>query len=190
MAVARIGRKLMHPFRVFLRRSSEWVAHRIKAQTGVFTFIALVCVALVGLDVLHLYDQRSHAIAEGRQETANLARSLAQHADDTILAVDAVALGLVDRIERDGTGPEVLERLSGALRARMALLPQLNGITTSDADGNLVVTSQPMTQQVNIADREYFQFHKANSDLAAHVGAPVKSRVTGAWVIPLTRRIN
>jgi two-component system, sensor histidine kinase and response regulator len=98
----------MHPFRVFVRRSSEWVAQRVEAQTGVFAFIALACVAIVGLDVLHLYDQRSHAIAEGRQETANLARSLAQHADDTILAVDAVALGLVDRVERDGTSPRCL----------------------------------------------------------------------------------
>ena len=180
----------MHPFRVFVRRSSEWVAQRVEAQTGVFAFIALACVAIVGLDVLHLYDQRSHAIAEGRQETANLARSLAQHADDTILAVDAVALGLVDRVERDGTSPAVLERLSGALRARMALLPQLNSITVTDADGNLLVTTQPMTEKVNIADREYFQFHQANSDLAAHIGAPIKGRVTGAWVIPLTRRIN
>src|ERR1700722_2383722 len=125
----------MHPLRVFLRRSSEWVAHRIKAQTGVFAFIALACVAIVGLDMLHLYDQRSHAIAEGRQETANLARSLAQHADDTILAVDAVAIGLVDRIERNGTSPAVLERLRENFLARMAVLPQLNSITATDADG-------------------------------------------------------
>ena len=55
----------MHPFRVFVRRSSEWVAQRVEAQTGVFAFIALACVAIVGLDVLHLYDQRSHAIANG-----------------------------------------------------------------------------------------------------------------------------
>jgi diguanylate cyclase (GGDEF)-like protein/PAS domain S-box-containing protein len=180
----------MHPFRAFLRRSSEWVAHPVKAQTGVFAFVALMCMAIVGLDAFHLYDQRSQAIAEGRQETANLARSLAQHADDTILAVDAVALGLVDRIERDGTSPAVRERLREAFLARMALLPQLNSITVTDADGNLLVTSQPMTQKVNIADRDYFQFHKANSDPGAHIDAPVKGRVTGAWVIPLIRRIN
>lgn len=42
----------------------------------------------------------------------------------------------------------------------------------------------------NNADHEYFRFHQRHADRSAHVGAPILSRSTGVWVLPVSRRIN
>jgi diguanylate cyclase (GGDEF)-like protein len=44
--------------------------------------------------------------------------------------------------------------------------------------------------QGNNFDREYFQYHLLHPGRGTHVGVPVRSRSTGAWILPLSRRIE
>ena len=67
----------------------------------------------------------------------------------------------------------------------------LNGIFVYDEHGAWIVTSQEsVLKNVNNADRAYFQFHKASSDRGSHISAPVISRSTQKWIIPVSRRFN
>jgi diguanylate cyclase (GGDEF)-like protein len=43
---------------------------------------------------------------------------------------------------------------------------------------------------LNNADRDYFVYHRAHAGKAARIGAPLRSRSSGAWVIPVSRRIE
>ena len=43
---------------------------------------------------------------------------------------------------------------------------------------------------LNVSDRAYFQKLKAGQDDLLHVGAPIESRISGLWGVPLTRRIT
>jgi diguanylate cyclase (GGDEF)-like protein len=52
------------------------------------------------------------------------------------------------------------------------------------------MTSLDRTPLHNNADREYFRYHLNNPDRAVHVGKPVRSRSTGAWVLPVSRRLD
>ena len=47
-----------------------------------------------------------------------------------------------------------------------------------------------LAKPLNVADREHFRVHVEHDSGRLFVGKPVVGRVTGQWVIPVTRRIN
>src|SRR5690606_7637521 len=54
-----------------------------------------------------------------------------------------------------------------------------------------VVNSQEaLRTEFNNSDREYFIFHRDHPDRGPHVGQPVRSRSTGDWIIPVSRRLE
>ncbi|WP_418125593.1 diguanylate cyclase domain-containing protein [Variovorax sp. 160MFSha2.1] len=154
-------------------------------------FVAVVCLALVALDCWNSWQSRMVQLKQMSVATANLARAMAQQADDTIKETDTALIGVVERVEYDGTGPAALERLHKVLAMRVAELPQLDAIHVYDKEGNWVVNSRKVQpQNLNNAEREYFIFHRDHEDRGPHIGIPVKSRTNGKLLVPVSRRID
>src|SRR5690606_6317169 len=60
-----------------------------------------------------------------------------------------------------------------------------------DAHGNWLISSfAQMPTETTVADRAYFKYHQGNPDLSPHIGAAIRSRENGEWIIPISRRIN
>jgi PAS domain S-box-containing protein len=63
-----------------------------------------------------------------------------------------------------------------------------------DKSGDIILSSARNVNEsqpkINVADRAFFQGHKAEQDDQLHVGTPIQSRSTGKWVVPLSRRIT
>src|SRR5690348_11021527 len=95
----------------FLRARAQRLRARISLQAGAIFFIAFVCLSLLGAEAQSLWQERSDQIAYAKATTENLARSIAGNAENTLLATDGILVGLVERLETDGTGPAALERL-------------------------------------------------------------------------------
>ena len=163
---------------------------RLTLQLGAFGLVAFVCLLLAGSEALRIWDARSDALRDGVNNTTNLARAVAQHAADTIRSSATLLNGLVERLEEDGTQPAALERLHRILQIQKAALPQLAGLYVLDQDGMPIVNALPLLQPASFAERAYFQYHREHSDRGAFVGAPIRSRATGQWVIPVSRRFN
>jgi diguanylate cyclase (GGDEF)-like protein len=154
-------------------------------------FVAVVCFALVAIDCWNSWYARSVQLQQMRVATSNLARAMAQQADDTIKAADSALVGIVERVEHDGTGPAAVERLRKVLAAQVDEFPQLDGLHIYDEDGNWVANSRrTRPQNLNNADREYFVFHRTHEERGPHIGIPVKSRTSGELLVPVSRRIN
>ncbi len=154
-------------------------------------FIFIMCAVLVGSDIWRSFTARSVQLGEVTTATANLARAMAQHADDTIKEADLVLSGIVERVRHDGTAPPVLERLHQLFSARLSELPQLDGLYLFDRNGELIASSSPgPLRSYSNADREYFIFHQTHPDLSVHIASPLRSRSTGKWTIPVSRRID
>ncbi|SAK43637.1 multi-sensor hybrid histidine kinase [Caballeronia glebae] len=154
-------------------------------------FIVVVCVLLVGTDLWRSVAARRVQIDEMTSATSNLARAMAQHANDTFKEADTTLIGMVERVEEDGTSPAALARLHRSLASRVEQLPQLNGLFIYDKTGAWIVNSQPtLESRFNNSDREYFAYHRTHTDQGAHIGPPVKSRSTGKWIVPVSRRID
>ncbi|MFZ6780409.1 sensor domain-containing diguanylate cyclase [Undibacterium sp. Ji83W] len=164
------------------KKSLKWLA---------MGFVIFVCVSLIFMDGWRSWTARKNQLREMEVSTANMARAIAQHADDTIKAADAALLGIDERIQADGTSPGALERLHNLLVLKTAELSQLKGLFVYDENGRWLVNSLPSTpSNVNNADRDYFIYHRTHQGNGTYIGAPILSRSSGIWIITLSRRIN
>ncbi|GGF48564.1 hypothetical protein GCM10011611_63710 [Aliidongia dinghuensis] len=173
------------------RLRARLAQHRLSLQTASIGFVLLVCLSLLGVDAWRTYVGRIEALDEAQKDTTNVARSIMHDAEETFDAADLVLEDVAERLEVDGTGPAAMERLHRFLMAHVAVQPRFRGIFVYDEHGNWLTNSLPATPSgVNNSDREYFQFHRHNPSLALHIGAPVKSRSGGEWIVTATRRYN
>ncbi|GGF27023.1 hypothetical protein GCM10011611_36310 [Aliidongia dinghuensis] len=138
-----------------------------------------------------IFRSRAIELDHAETETRNLARSLAEHADDAVRAANSVLVDMVERVEADGTGAAALERLHRHLAAEQAETPGLGGLFLYSDTGDWLASSSPTVPVGrNNAEREYFQYHRDHADLGLHVGTPVVGKTNQDWVIPVSRRFN
>jgi diguanylate cyclase (GGDEF)-like protein len=167
------------------------------------TFRSLICVAvgLIGLAViaigLTVWGLRVDAIEEAANDTGNIATVLAEQTARSVQSIDLVLIELQERIATLGaTTSDELRKLNNPemhhiLTERLARLPQANVIALVDDDGQVVSSSRRWPPpDVNLSDREFFQYFKANSYKTIHVGTPVANRVTGAQTVFFSKSLN
>ena len=157
-------------------------------------FIAITIIA-AWLAVRDLHGER---IADEMKHTNNLAVVLAEQTARAIQAVDLVvqetremvrASGVTDADQfrlRMGT-----EEVHHFLLDRLHSLPQANSIALLDDAGMIVNFSRAWPVPViDASDRDFYRYLREHSDPDAFIGGPVVNKVSGAWVIMLTRRIS
>jgi hypothetical protein len=76
-------------------------------------FVALVCVTIVGLSVWREWEAREVTLKTAEVDLANLAHSLTQHAEDSLDLLDTGIVGVVSRLETDGSDPDTISKLPG-----------------------------------------------------------------------------
>lgn len=156
---------------------------------GVFTI--LVCVSISSITLWQLREARNHELAIANTVVSNLSHSMAQQADDAFDEAAIPVAGIIERLSYDGFESALSPRMHEFLRATAASVEQIQGLFIYDKDGNWAATSLGRTPaNANNADREYFQFHKAIDSSLPYIGQAIRSRTTGDWIIPLSRRIN
>jgi len=151
-------------------------------------FVALVCVAILGMSGWREWSARAAILKSTEAEMANLARSLTQHAEDNFDLLDASIVGIVKRLEADGSGPFTIAKLQNILSARKASLKRIFNIVILDENGNFLATSG--ASGPNLSDREFFIQHLRSPSPDAFVGPAIQSRISGDWLISLSRRFN
>ncbi|HZR75202.1 bifunctional diguanylate cyclase/phosphodiesterase [Bradyrhizobium sp.] len=171
------------------RRSGIGTAH-VLAPRGIACFVALACTVLVGLEISHVIAQRSQVVSDARQDTANLAGSLIQHAELTFRTADAILLGVVERVERKPLDAGLRERLKAWFAKEIKNSNQFVAFGVLDEHGTMVVNMLGAEKPGQFADRDYFIYHRSHDDEELRIGRPVHGRTTGQWHIPVTRRIN
>lgn len=150
--------------------------------------VALICVVILGASGLREWNSRAVRLKTAEVDMANLAHSLTQHAEDSLDLMDTGIVGVVSRLETDGTGPETISKLRKVLVARKDGLKRIYGIVICDENGNWLVSSGALG--ANLADREFFQHHKQSTARDPFIGHPIKSRLDGDWIITVSRRFD
>ncbi|MCY1284926.1 diguanylate cyclase (GGDEF) domain protein [compost metagenome] len=154
-------------------------------------FVVLVGLSLFVCVAWLIWTARDTRLEEAQSATANLAAALAQHAQDTLKKADTVLVGLVERLETDGQAAERLPRLQRFMRRQADELPELHGLFAYDRDGRWLTNSFGyLPAGLNNSDREYFRYHRDHPERGPHVGLPVRSRTSGDWIIPVSRRLD
>lgn len=79
---------------------------------------------------------------------------------------------------------------SARISLQQSYLPVLGGIRGTDIAGNVIYGSATGDRAgANLSDRDYFIWHRDNPDSGLSISKPVLSRVTGEWVLLLSRRL-
>ncbi|WP_434141180.1 sensor domain-containing diguanylate cyclase [Pseudomonas luteola] len=154
-------------------------------------FVCLVIFALTAMECWQVWSGYRQALLEAETSTSNLARSVAQHAEDSIKEIDTLTIGAQERLEWDGLGNIQTERLRALFKRQVAGIPQLHGLFVYDKEGKWLVTDKDVVPEgANNSDREYFIYHQNHTSSEHRIGPVVKSRSTGELILPVSRRIS
>lgn len=154
-------------------------------------FTVLVCLSITTITLWQLRQARNHELEIAETTAANLSRSMAQQADDAFDQAEIPVAGIVERLSFDGFGAATGSRMHDFLRATAANVEQIQGLFIYDKDGNWAATSlNHMPEKANNTDREYFRFHQSFDSILPHISPAIRSRTTGEWIIPVSRRVN
>lgn len=129
-------------------------------------------------------EKRQSTLEEAERRAAQLASATATHVEELIRGID---LGLQQLRSTYGGGnaaafEQTVRSVLGTVGGGV-----LDQVSMVGSDGNLLYHSGGLPGPVNISDREHFRFHAEGGADRLHIGQPVKSRITGRWIIPVTR---
>lgn len=155
------------------------------------TLLVVACVTLCALTGGLLYSQYRDQNAARHAELMNLSSSVLRSTESSITYANMILVGLAERYRHDGETSENLKRMLEIARTRVDWQPEIQGVFLYAADGRwLMTTLSSNTPQRNNADREYFQYHVKNESLTPYIGAPIRSRTTGEWIITVSIRLE
>lgn len=160
---------------------------RYLTRTG--AAVVLACIALLAVvwivTLERISYEREEAIQDAIRNNSNLAVAFEEHTIRTLRGLDRV----VRFIKREA-------ELKGHTLDTEYLIQEgsvdLSIITTAAAvnEHGEVILSMTRSGGVNVADRDYFQYHRDNPSSSLRIGKPQTGRVTGRSAIHLTRRIE
>ncbi len=161
------------------------------SATWLKAFVVVVCLAIVMLEGWRDWGEREQEFARIRAEMTNLAKSLAQHAEDTFELADAILTDVEDRVETGGASFEAIEKMDDFLADRISTLPRIKAVSVYGEDGFLLSSSLPGHRyRINGWNLAFFQHHAQSTDQKWFFGPLIRDPLGGDWVLTLSRRVD
>ncbi|MEY9463678.1 diguanylate cyclase (GGDEF)-like protein/PAS domain S-box-containing protein [Bradyrhizobium ottawaense] len=151
-------------------------------------FVVLTCATILGVSGWREWAARDAVLRGAETEMANVARSLTQHAEDSLDLLDSGVVGVVSRLEMDGTAPATIAKLRTLLEVRKKAIERVHSLAIIDDQGNWLTS--PGTIGSTLSDDAFFRYHQLSPKREPYVGRPVKSLLDGQWVVTLSRRFD
>jgi len=165
------------------------------SQSRTVRVIALSVLAmwltLLAVNAWLVVRERDTAMRIATTADTNLTRAIAQQMDSvfsqTSVVLDTIAFEM-DHADRD---PTTLRRLQPVLVNYAAGIEHLHSLFVFDGQGRRVLSSEATLSPLPAPEtRDYFTFHRDSLSLLSHIGKPIVSRLSGIWLIPVSRRLN
>lgn len=149
-----------------------------------------MCAMLLGMTIWIVWSSREVRLREARATTEHMARTLATQAYMELEIADVMLEDIVEQIRREGNSDATGARLQSHLQQLSRNIVEINGVYIFDRQGEWLAASSGVQQDGNNADRNYFIYHKTHAQLSSHISAPVRSKSSGQWVLPVSRRVE
>ena len=151
--------------------------------------VVLVVAAIWAVTLWEIRAGRARALELEVLKNASLVSSHEERVLRSLEVLDHALLVLRDDYIRSRSAVNLNERI------KMMQLDRdwVGAVTIVDAKGGVLATTataKPAATQLNFADREYFKHHAENPQDTLLVGKPIRGRLTGQWLVSLTRRIE
>ncbi|VVM93603.1 hypothetical protein PS619_02953 [Pseudomonas fluorescens] len=164
----------------------------MKRDTHLVILLLLVIgCSLASLTIWKVLSSRDRALEEVNVHGLNLTQALETYSEGIVRQSSLLLLGLVERLETEGSGPAQIQRLGALINRQQPLMPQMSGITIYDRQGHWLMSSnRPIPAGANSSDRVYFIHHRDDPSREPFIGPPIRSRSNQEWVITVSRRFN
>lgn len=158
-----------------------------------------VCVAItIVAACVASWDLRDQRIADETKDTKNLAVALAEQTGRLVQAVDLVVQETQQMIPASGvTDPDqfrramVTEEVHRFLLDRLRSLPQANSISILDSAGMVVNSSRTWpVPSIDASGRDFYAYWREHNDSSIFIGVPILNKISGSWMIMVTRRVS
>jgi diguanylate cyclase (GGDEF)-like protein len=163
----------------------------------IFLGILILAFIMAGTNLV-ISMQRRAAIGAFATATTNLANGMSRQTTYFMTQADRV-LKTVHTFVTPSPGsdpPAIDARMRspaafGLLSNQIARISGVDALILVGADGKVANSSQgwPATP-VDVSGQDYFSHFKAHDDAALFAGNPVRDPATGAWTLPLARRVD
>jgi hypothetical protein len=171
--------------------STKRHARRTPTELAVLGLVVFICLTLLGTEAWREFHAREVELGETRVAAENMARSLAQHAEQSFDAIELVLTGIVDRLENDAATPDLAARLHDMMAMRVAQRPEIRQIVVLDAAGKWrFASTATLRTDIDNSDRPYLAFYRAHPEADLFFGRPTALRTDGTLAINVSHAIR
>ncbi len=158
---------------------------------AVLSFLSGVSIFFISLTIYFLFVDYVESVNQSRATAKNNSFSVDQYIESVFNKID---LSLVSALREStlllGTTKKTQAVRLSTLDFYKSKLPEVHAFRVADAQGTVIVnTDRSVDNKVNVEDREYFQYHKSNSNSELYISKPVKSKFDGKIIITVSRRL-
>jgi signal transduction histidine kinase len=166
-------------------------ALRLRAAARPVGVLAVLAWLLVtGVTVAAVWHEYDSAVARARLAAAATTALMEAQTASTLQVVDLVLQEVAGHLAAEGL-PRHDPELRTLMQARLKDMPYVRAIFVIGPDGHILHdTDYPKTPDVSLADRDYFQAHRADLARLRGLSAPLQSRSGTGWFVAATRRLG
>ncbi|SDD91632.1 sensor domain-containing diguanylate cyclase [Belnapia rosea] len=148
----------------------------------------LVILGFCALSIAVILQLRADRWAQATDAAMNLNRAVGQDIARTFSTLDLALLGVAERLHAD-QGAYREQILHTPVFERSATAQHLGAVMVLDSAGVVVSDTGPIQMRgTNLANREYYEVHRAGTVEGLHISRPFRGRTTGEWRLALSRR--
>ncbi|MFE1601507.1 sensor domain-containing diguanylate cyclase [Methylobacterium sp. ID0610] len=152
---------------------------------GVLAPLGMLLLSAVMLTIL-----RADVWERARQTAGNLLQLVASDVGRNVEIIDLSLSSMVSRLKLPAVVAATPELRQIILFDRAASARDIGSILVLDRHGDTVLDAASIPpRQLNFADRRYFQIHREQPDRGLFISRPLTSRISGARLIVLSRRL-
>lgn len=169
-----------------LSRKQKKLATWLVGANAAIAFILLALMYAVHHASKRSYEAQAQSLVEG---IATIAQA---NVGSELNLIDAVLRATADEVQRLRPGNEAATPLiDEILKTRFKLMPGAEAFRLTDSLGSVHWgTGLPMGPRTNVADRPYFKEAEQHRGDQTIVAGPVRSRVSGNWVLAFIRPLK
>jgi diguanylate cyclase (GGDEF)-like protein len=164
----------------------------------IFGAAVLLAIILALNAIVSGYLLRRNTVEDRAEQISTLSLILAEHTSQIIFSANTVLQSIEDVIAVEKIQTEKAYREFASSKHSFELLkektksnPILDVTTFVGSDGTVLNFSRSYpAPEINLADRDYFQYLKTHNDSDTFYSVPVRNKGNGKWVFYLARRVN
>ena len=159
-----------------------------KAYRQLVMSLSVAFLTICSLTAYSLNQSHQKAEINAEQTVANLTFSLENFLQVQFSVTDQVLQQAVERFRQTSDRPLSPAAFSARLIDLQHLLPNTSGVRASNENGEVIYGNNLPPKSLSIADRKFFEEARKTSGMA--FGIPLKSRISGDWVLPMAKALR